>query len=388
MKIVHIQLCGPYNEGWSYQENCLSYYHKQAGNEVTVIAAPFIYDKESRGHLITKTGEYYDKNGIKIIRKNLRFSHKSNPLFQFRMYKGLFETLLNEQPDIIFVHGCQFLDIRYVVKYALQHPNIVIYVDNHADFLNSAKNWLSKNILHGIIWKYCAKMIEPYTKIFYGVLPARVNFLIEMYNLPKEKVKLLVMGAEDEKVIEAKDENLRKSIRKQHGIKDDDFLVMTGGKINRNKSETMLLMEAVKIIDRSDIKLIVFGSVSSEVKEKFSTLLCDNVKYIGWIDSNETYKYFNVADLIVFPGLHSVFWEQVVGLGKPCVFKYMEGFTHIDLGGNCRFLYEGSVAEIKRVISEIVDNQDIFEEMKKVAVIKGMDVFSYEEIARKSISNE
>ena len=91
-----------------------------------------------------------------------------------------------------------FLDICRLAKYVKAHPNIRVYVDNHADYSNSAQGWISEHILHRIIWKYCAHRIEPYTSVFWGVMPARVDFLINLYDLPKDKCKLLVMGADDE----------------------------------------------------------------------------------------------------------------------------------------------------------------------------------------------
>jgi len=280
------------------------------------------------------------------------------------------------------------MDIKCFVEYAIENPSVKIFVDCHTDFYNSARSWISKNVLHKIIYRRCAKMIEPYTKKFYGVLPARVDFLIDIYKLPKEKVELLVMGAEDEKVAVANNENIKKSIRKKYNIKEDDFLIITGGKLDSNKPQTLVLMQAVKNINKDKIKLLVFGSVNSEYKEKFTELLCDSVQYIGWVNSKDTYKYFSAADLVIFPGLHSVFWEQVVGMGKPCVFKYIEGFTHIDLGGNCKFLYEDSVDEIKEVINEIVNNNELYEQMKNVAITKGMDTFSYKKIAKRSLSDD
>ena len=35
----------------------------------------------------------------------------------------------------------------------MKNPNVKIFVDNHADFSNSATNWLSLEILHKKIWK-------------------------------------------------------------------------------------------------------------------------------------------------------------------------------------------------------------------------------------------
>ena len=42
-----------------------------------------------------------------------------------------------------------------------------------------------------------------------------------------------------------------------------------------------------------------------------------------------------------------MFWEQVAGMGIPMVCKYWEGTTHVDCGGNVKFLYRDSVEEIK-----------------------------------------
>ena len=91
--------------------------------------------------------------------------------------------------------------------------------------------------MHKIIWRKFAHLIEPYTTKFYGVLPARVDFLKNVYKLPEEKVELLVMGADDEKVKEAKNPNVKKEIRKKYNIKPGDFLIVTGGKIDYAKSK-------------------------------------------------------------------------------------------------------------------------------------------------------
>ena len=159
-----------------------------------------------------------------------------------------------------------------------------------------------KNILYKIIWRYCAHLIEPYTTKFYGVLPARVDFLKNVYKLPEEKVELLVMGADDEKVAEARGESVRRQIRERYGIKPDDFLIMTGGKIDNAKRQTLLLMKAVKQIERADVKLIVFGSVIDELKEEINRLVDGTkIQYIGWVESEGSYKYFAASDLVVFP---------------------------------------------------------------------------------------
>ena len=278
------------------------------------------------------------------------------------------------------------MDIKYVVKYLKKHPEVKVYADNHCDYINSASNWISKNILHKIIWRNCAKKIEPYVTKFYGVLPARVDFLKNIYALPKEKVELLVMGADDEDVNEAKKPEIRKEIREKYGIKDDDFLIISGGKIDSNKPETLHLMRAISSL-ADNIKLMVFGSVIPSLKEEFDKLLENpNIIYIGWVHSTEVYKYFASAELGVFPGLHSVLWEQAIGVGIPCIFKKMKGVDHIDLDGNC-ILIENTNEEDSLIdcINKIYNDKELYANMKKVSEEKGMKEFSYRDIARRSI---
>ena len=386
MKILHLCLGSFYIDNYSYQENLIPKCHKMLGLEVEIIASLITFDKNGKGTFLPKGSNYINEYGIPVTR--LDFASPSKIYRKLRRYVGTYEAIKKAKPDIIFIHGCQFMDMDVVVKYLKENKNVKVYVDNHADYSNSATNFLSKNILHKIFWKRSAKMIEPYVTKFYGVLPARVDFLTDLYKLPKEKCELLVMGADDEKVKEAAATEVRESIRGKYKINDDDFLIVTGGKIDEFKRQTLYLMDAVNNIDNRKVKLIVFGSVIEELKEEVSKRCSDRVKYIGWIKSDESYKYFSAADLVLFPGRHSVFWEQVAGQGIPMIVKYWEGTTHVDLGGNVRFLYNDSTKEIQNAITEIAEHPDVYKKMKTAATEKGINVFSYMDIAKRSIEYE
>lgn len=383
MKITHIALNGPVTDNWLYQDNLLPKYHKRIGLDVSVITSKFIYN-EFGNITIDERNEYINENGIKVIR--LITKGKATINSKFKKYHGLKASLMTEKPDILFIHGVQFLDIKTIVRYIQDNPRTKVFVDNHADFSNSATNWISKNILHGIIWRYMARMIEPYTIKFYGVLPARVDFLANVYKLPKDKLELLVMGADDDEIDKINLNNLREKYRIEHKIKTDDFLIVTGGKIDLSKMQTLNLMKAVKKIDRDDVKLLIFGSIVDELKEEFYKLV-DNekIQYIGWISPNESYKFFSISNLVVFPGRHSVFWEVVVGLGIPMLVKHWQGTTHVDIGGNCEFIYEDSQEEILLKVNEIISESTKYSKMKSVAESNLRNKFLYSEIAAKSI---
>lgn len=131
--------------------------------------------------------------------------------------------------------------------------------------------------------------------------------------------------------------------------------------------------------------MIIFGSVTEDLQPKIKELIDgEKVQYIGWIQAKDSYKYFAAADLVVFPGRHSVFWEQVAAQGIPMIVKYWDGTTHVDMGGNVKFLRNDSVDEIKNTIEKVLE-ADNYDKMKKVAVEKGRRHFAYSEIAKRSI---
>ncbi len=384
MKIVHLCLGSFYPDNYSYQENMLPKFHKKLGYDVEVIASSQSFDKQGKACFVPAPDEYLNEYGIKVTRLSYRGGNCISK--KLRRYSGTYNAIEKAAPDVLFIHGGQFLDSDKVIGYLKRHPGVTVYVDNHADFFNSAKNWLSKNLFHKIIWRRCERKLEPYVRKFYGVLPARVDFLKDVYGLPEDKCELLVMGADDELVASSKEPGRREETRKKHNLGEADFAITTGGKINANRPETLSLMEAVIRINRPNVKLLIFGNASDELKPRFDELCkSDRIVYVGWIKSSETYDLIEASDLVIFPGLHSVMWEQAVAQGKPCLFRDMDGFHHVDIGGNAVFLKDVSTDGLFRAITDILDHPEKIVSMKKAAEEKGMQAFSYENIARRCL---
>lgn len=380
MKIVHICMT-QYSDGWTYQENLLAKYHKIAGNEVAVITSKYHFKE---GKLVEDNRrEFVDINGVRVVRLE---KITDGFMKKIPVYKDFYKILCNETPNIIFSHSCQYRDAALVAKYVKNHPTVKLFVDNHADFTNSATNFISKTILHKVVWKHYACKLLPYTEKFWGVLPARVSFLTDVYKLPKDKCELLVMGADDELVEKSNAQKEEKNLRSKYGIRNSDFLIVTGGKIDKAKIQTELLIKAVKKLERQDVKLLFFGSIEEEIKERILSLVDGKqVIYAGWVAPEESYDCFTIADLVVFPGRHSVFWEQVAGQGKPMICRSWPGTHHVDVGGNVVFINEDSAQQLMYIIDKIISDKKTYADMKKIAETKAVKTFSYNEIAKESI---
>ena len=384
MKILHCCFANFYIDNYGYQENILTKHHSLQGHDVRILASTENYINNSQlGYVIPST--YINENGISVTR--LPYV-KWLPHFiakKLRLYSDIEKQISDFQPDIIFLHGLQFVSIVTFSQYISKNPNVKLFVDGHTDFINSAKNFFSRNILHKIVYRWCAKKIEPYASCFFGVTPLRVKFFEDVYQINKNKTALLVMGVDDSVVNLAERSDIRMEVRQRLGIATDDFVLVTGGKIDARK-KIHELMKVVRDININNIKLIVFGTPSDEIKTVYDELSkSTRIITVGWTAPDKVYDYLFAADLGVFPGTHSVLWEQAVGVGLPCVFKKWEGIEHVDVGGNCLMLDQDGPHAIKEAISLIYSDKDLYLNMMNVALDKGISTFIYSKIAIKAL---
>lgn len=385
MKICHVCLSAFYCEGYSYQENLLPRFHRRLGYEVDIIASLQSFDADGRPCLLAHTEDYVKDDGIHVVR--LDYATPKGACRILRKYTGLWEELERSAPDILFVHGVQSCENATLVRYVRSHPRVKMFMDNHADYSNSATNWLSKYFLHRLIWRHYVRIVEPYVERFWGVLPARVDFLKENYGLPRERCGLLVMGADDGEVLRASDPAVRDAVRERFGFGEKDYVVVTGGKIDTAKRQTFLLMDAVRSMDER-VKLLVFGPVVPELKDEFEQKFDPKkMAYVPWASASESYDYFAAADAVCFPGRHSVYWEQAVAMGKPLIVKRWSGTEHIDICGNVIFLDSDGVEPIFRALLTLINDCTDGGSYSKAADAAASR-FLYSEIAKRSIELE
>ncbi len=384
MRVLHTCLAAFYIDNFGYQENILPKMHKLQGHVVAILASTENYVENAKLGYV-KPQVYINNDGIPVTRLPYVGWLPHKIATKLRIYTGVQKFLNEFRPDIIFLHDVQSLANIYIRKYAQQNSHVKIYADGHADFTNSARTWVSKYILHKVIYKYYCSIIEPYVLKFYGTLPCRVSFFKEVYNVNPKKIELLVMGVDDEILHHIDQNKARKEVREKHGINEDDFILITGGKINKLKN-IHLLIEAVANISTPKIKLLYFGEMDAEMEEYCRPFLNNqSIISAGWLDANTIYHYLYAADLVCFPGKHSVIWEQAVGMGLPCIFKRIEGHEHVDLGGNCILLDDVSPNALKETIFRIFSDKELYTHLKRTAETKGISAFSYYQIAKKAI---
>lgn len=378
-RIVHIAPNAPYNDNWGYQDNLLPRYQRKLGYDVSII----VTNRMHKDGTIVEGPErdYRLADGVRVFRRKYRnvVNRRITAILNIMPCAELLQQL---KPDFIFYHGLISCTIFQVLHYHKKHPHCILVEDNHLDYNIGMKadTWKEK-VLRGW-YRLINKMAIPSVSKVYGVTPWRKTYAEEYFKIPAAKTDVLLMGADDEEMKLEHRAQIRGKIREQYGIGAEDFLIVTGGKIDRKK-KIDILMEACAEIEH--IKLLIFGNVLEDVKERFFNLANkEQIIYIGWIASSDVYDYFYAADLCFFPGQHSVLWEQACAAKVPCVFEKWEGMDHVNHGGNSDFVSPVTKEAICEKIQELYYTKK-YARMKQVAESEQTDIYRYSNIAKKSL---
>jgi len=385
MKIVHLCLCGLFGEKYAYQDNLLTKYHKKLGHDVTIIAPTKAMFTPNGGVIHEPEGVKKLDNGCKLIRVGQKYKSKIINKY-LHLFEDITTIISDEKPELIFTHNLSSFNYLCLLNIKKVFPDVKIVFDNHMDEYNSNQNLLSV-FLNGFVFRYfVVRRLLSLSNHFYGVTPSRCTFLKKVLGVSKDKIYYLPMGADDEKMQLDRRLEQREDVRKHYNISDDDFLIVTGGKIDRVK-HIDLLAQAVNEIDNKKVKILLFGSIVDDLKPFIESILSERIIYVGWINSDDVYRYFYAADLVMFPGLHSALWEQAVASRCPVAVTRLRGFEHVDFNHNCLFLDDCTVEYYKGFIERIVHDKARYNRLKQNADNEMANKFLYSHIAQKVLDD-
>jgi glycosyltransferase involved in cell wall biosynthesis len=335
MKIVNVCVSNPYIEGFSYQENLLTDYFVYANIETSIITVnkfPFNFKLKS-----VKSGIYFER-GKKIIRLScLMISN------EFVFPYGLYRQLVKEQPNVIFHHNLNCTSLIICTIYKIFNPEVVLLVDNHADYINRKANKFWNFLYSKILVRYSAKFASKFVRKFYGVTPYRCDYLQQLYGINYSKIDLLPIGTDvisADKIFETKDE-----LRKLNNISSDIFIFVSGGKMGIDKGTDKL----IKVIDdlaiiNPKVLLILFGSFQDVYTEKLAEE-SKSVKFIGWCDHSTTLRILKLSDIAIWPKHHTTLIEDAISVKTPLIIRKTRNTEHL-IDGNGIFLLDDSYDEL------------------------------------------
>ncbi len=372
MKIVHIADC--YIDGWGYQENLLPQYQKRAGHDVVVVADNDhlkYLNNSTLAQTILNRGVEYENDGIKVYKIREYLTTSSTSL----ICRGLYKLLEKETPDIIFHHNLNTSTLLVAARYKRKYPQVKLYVDNHADWINESKNKLWHKVFYDNLIPWMVRRLGDNVNYYLGVSPLRCQYLNKVFQVPEHRIKFLPIGCDTvgaEQVTESREE-----LRKQYQIKSDAFVVVSGGKLDRSKGTLELLEACDNIKDNiSNLQLLLFGKIDDEVKQVVNGKEWVTVE--GWCDRMKTLSLLKMSDVACWPWLHTTLIEDAVASGIPLVVKMSDNVSHFAKEQAGMFLEKGDVEELMEALFEVKTNANNF----RKNTMKARDKFCYSTLIR------
>lgn len=376
MRILHCCLSNFYIDNYNYQENVLPRFNKADGHDVLIMASTETI-LNNRNLSYVEPSEYINNDGIKVIRIPYRTFLPKIFMIKLRSYKGVLKHIDEFKPDIILFHGTAAYEIMNLAKYKKNHTNVKFFVDSHEDFNNSARNFLSKQILHRCLYKsFIHKALLWIDKILYISLES-YDFLHNFYKIPNDKLEFYPLGGTIYEGVEY--QKRREKIRIELQLGENDILIVHSGKMNRNK-RTPELLHAFKKVQSNKIRLILIGDIPDDMQGIIYPLIENDtrIKFIGWKSSDVLHDYLCAADLYAQPGSQSATMQNAICCGCPVMlYPYKSHEIYVKDNG----FFVKTVEDMAEVFNTIKSKPDILKNMQEASLNVAREILDYRKLA-------
>ena len=380
MKIVNVE--DFFHPDAGYQINILPKYLSKMGHEMTIITSEMDKIPDGlttffgKGHIEEKDKKYMEENEVKIIRLPIKAFLSGRAVFTSQ----LFQTISDEKPDIVYIHGNDTLTgMWYLMQYKkLGYP---LVMDSHmlemasVNQLNKAFRWFYKHFFTPIIIKNQIPVIrtqnDPYVEKCLGI--------------PMAQAPWISYGSDT--VLFHPDKEVKKSFRLEHGISEDDFVVVYTGKLDEAKGGK-LLAQAFREKFRIDRKVVLFvvGKTSGEYGKEVEQILSESENRIIRFPTQkycDLARFYQVADLSVFAKQCSLSFYDAQACGLPVLSE--DNNINVDRcsHGNGWNFRSGDVEDFRDKVEAAANmGSDEYSKVSDCAYRFIIDHYNYEDKAR------
>lgn len=182
------------------------------------------------------------------------------------------------------------------------------------------------------------------------------NFTKKLYMkyAPEERIEIIQPGIniDEFKYVKKKDSNIE--------ILFSGFLIRRKGVI--------YLIKAFKEISKNykniSLKIVGDGPEKRNLESiSNKSNLKNKIKFEGWVDHENLYKYYQNCDIFVLPSLSESFGQvliEAMACGKPCIASNITGPNEIVLHNKTGYLFEPkNVTELTKYISILIEDEKL-----------------------------
>lgn len=378
MKVAHLCLSSFFIDERAYQENELVAAHARTGHDVLVIASTYVHGDDGR-RAFTRPGEYRTAEGARVIRLPYHPAIPHRIARSLRVHRGVYDLLAEFSPDTILFHGMCGWELLTAARYRRDNPDVLLFVDTHTDFLNSARGPASKWGLHYLYYRPIVHRALPVVEKILYVSDLTRDFARDFYGIPEEKLEFYPLGGWPLPDDELADR--RSAVRALYGIKEDEILFFQSGKQSARK----YLIEALRAfaaVPDSRFRLLVAGVLMDEIRENAESLIASDprVRFLGWKDPEELQGLLCAADVYLQPGSQSSTMQTSLCCGCAVILESLHSHEPY-VAGNGWLI--NAPTELEQVFRQISNGSADLDEMGRRSIAFARERLDYERLAQR-----
>ena len=377
MKVAHVQ--HPYYPELGYQENHLPAKQQELGHEVRIFTSDYL----PRSSENVGTG-WFKYNGVPTVRLKALPNIKSISKVDLR---GLWRELKQFNPEIIHSHGLHSLYTLQNLFYSYLN-GIDLFVDVHIDndnfHINSLFKWIGFQAHKHIL----LPLINQKVKKFLPVNPYAKQFLKEDLGITPSRIELLPLGVDTSVFSPNTDPT---SLRVELGIQQEEQVLISSGNLNETK-DLGILIRAFEMISEAhpDTRLLIVGPGPDTYLRKIRELvnetgLDDQVLFCGEVPHDDLPKYYNMADVGVWPGKLGITIIEAIGCGLPVIVCDSIATNFLIANDNGVSFERGDPQALSGSIHQLISNPNEIKRYSDNAVEYAQNRLSWEKVAKRSV---
>ncbi|MBW1855126.1 MAG: glycosyltransferase family 4 protein [Deltaproteobacteria bacterium] len=170
----------------------------------------------------------------------------------------------------------------------------------------------------------------------------------------------------------------RHAIRNKFGFKENDHVVLYLSLISKQKGADIAVKAIKQLVDRKDIKLILAGDGEylNDLKYLVSQYhLESRVVFTGFINNDDTSKYYQASDIFIFPTLRlesfGIVIAEAMACKKPVIASNIGSVPNVIVDGvDGLLIHPGDYDGLAKQIIRLINDKDLYKNISEAGYLK------------------
>ncbi len=334
---------------YSYQENELVRQHVSENHDVLILASTETISKDGQLTYLPPT-EYEGSEGARVKRIPYRRWLPHKVMRKLRMHPHVYQEIEKFSPEIILFHGTCGWELRTTTRYVRKHPSVKLFVDSHEDSNNSAKGFVSRELLHKRYYGPVLRSAIDATEAILCISLETIDFVRDTYRVASNKLEFFPLGGHpfsDDDYIRS-----RMEWREKLGLDESHVMFLQTGKFTKAK-RLLASLKAFAATPAPAFRLFLSGVLAKGSDEDEIRRLIDSderIHFLGWSSAEDMRSIMAASDVYLQPGSQSVSMQNSMCQRCAVIIDNVKSHQPF-MDGNGYFTQGGQ--DLERIFSEI-----------------------------------